>query len=327
MKNQNGSSRVDTVLKMMLIAFVSLLAFSSGVWFGKSLSDSDHKLKALESDFSSASHTAQMDSKREEGQEDPLAEEEVASISEKFVTDQRDELNGENKSETKTEAKADVKTEKTNVAAVAPATKEASKKEARTVASEPTTSGKAAATSKNHTHDSADSNHSTATAKNETTQSLKPDLSAAHEAAERVARNIEPSETTKPTARPAEHSAVTVATNSATPNAKDAKNAKPTRSERAPSSAGLPKTVGTAGEVEFTVQIAAFPTADLAKSRADELVKKGFPAFPVEATVNGRTWFRVSVGSFKTMKEAAGYRVQLLKQAELSEAIVQRIQR
>ena len=54
---------------------------------------------------------------------------------------------------------------------------------------------------------------------------------------------------------------------------------------------------------------------------------KGFPAFPVEATIGGKTWYRVSVGSFKTQKEAITYRAQLLKQASLPSAIVQKIQR
>jgi cell division protein FtsN len=79
--------------------------------------------------------------------------------------------------------------------------------------------------------------------------------------------------------------------------------------------------------VEFTVQVASYPTAEAAKSHANELVKKGFPAFPVEAVVNGRSWYRVSVGSFKSQKEATAYRTTLLKQADLQSAIVQKISR
>ena len=126
----------------------------------------------------------------------------------------------------------------------------------------------------------------------------KPDLSAAHKAAERVANN-------------------------ASPVSDKAEVAKV--ESRVPSS--LPKTVGSNGSVEFTVQVASYPTSDAAKSYANDLVKKGFPAFPVEATINGKTWYRVSVGSFKTMKEATTFRAQLLKQADLQNAIVQKITR
>ena len=77
--NQSGSSRMDTVLKMLLIAFISLLAFSSGVYFGKQMSDSDYQLKALESDFSTHAKTA--DAKGAEvAPEDAIADEEVAAI-------------------------------------------------------------------------------------------------------------------------------------------------------------------------------------------------------------------------------------------------------
>ena len=75
-KNELGSSRMDTVLKMLLIAFVSLLAFSSGVYFGKQMSDSDHQLKALESDFSSQKYAAATD--EAQGTDEQIEEEEVA---------------------------------------------------------------------------------------------------------------------------------------------------------------------------------------------------------------------------------------------------------
>ena len=62
MLGQNGSSRLDTVLKMLLIAFVSLLAFSSGVYFGKEMSDSEYQLKALEKDFNDNEKVAKEES-------------------------------------------------------------------------------------------------------------------------------------------------------------------------------------------------------------------------------------------------------------------------
>lgn len=247
MKNESGSSRMDTVLKMLMIAFISLLAFSSGVYFGKQLSDSDYQLKALESDFNhkgyakmsdsnDADFGADMDTKTELAQgyhgeaqaEEAINQEEIAALSEQFVNTEKAEI-------VKNEAEA-----------------------------------KPAPT--------------------------KPDLSAASKAAMRVAQNAAPTEP-----------------------------APPKEPSRIPSS--LPKTVGTSQDVEFTVQVASYPTSKAAQEHADELVKKGFPAFPVQANVQGKTWYRVSVGTFKTQKEAMAYRAQLLKETSLPSAIVQKIRR
>ena len=242
-KTEQSSSKMDTVLKMLLIAFVSLLAFSSGVYFGKQMSDSDHQLKALESDFNTSTAVAAGANAEGKAADDQMGDEEVAALSEKYMNAEKDSAK-------------------------------------REVASEKATA---------HEEHAASAEHGAA---------AKPDLSAAHKAAERVANN-------------------------ASPVSDKPEVAKPT--SRVPTS--LPKTVGTNGSVEFTVQVASYPTSDAAKSYANDLVKKGFPAFPVEASINGKTWFRVSVGSFKTMKDATTYRAQLLKQADLQNAIVQRITR
>lgn len=265
MTDQVGSSRVDTVLKMLLIAFISLLAFSSGVYFGKQMSDSDYQLKALEGDFNHKTGKVAKSKAPEthEHEDDVLADDEVTALSEKYVSNEKDAFD-----ETSERATHGEKGEK----------KDEVRKVASTDVSQEEPHGRAATPTATHG---------------------KPDLSAAHTAANRIASNATPMETS---------------------------SKQPSQPEnRAPNS--LPKTVGASSEVEFTVQVASYPTAEAAKEHANDLVKKGFPAFPVEATVNGRTWFRVSVGSFKTMKEATSYRGQLLRQAELQSAIVQRIQR
>jgi len=267
MTDQVGSSRVDTVLKMLLIAFISLLAFSSGVYFGKQMSDSDYQLKALEGDFNhktaKVAKSKDPEAHESEHEDEVLADDEVTALSEKYVNSEKDAFN-----ETSEKTAHGEKSEK----------KEDVRKIASTDADQGESRGRAAEHAPTHG---------------------KPDLSAAHTAANRIANNTTPTETS---------------------------SKQPSQPEnRAPNS--LPKTVGASSEVEFTVQVASYPTAEAAKEHANDLVKKGFPAFPVEATVNGRTWFRVSVGSFKTMKEATSYRGQLLRQAELQSAIVQRIQR
>lgn len=279
--NQVGNSRVDTVLKLLLATFIALFAFSSGVYFGKQMSDSDYKLKALESDFNHSSKVAGHAAKELDVQpEEAVVDEEVATLSDKFVNAERDDL-AELDNEGATEEKGGHGKEETRKVASA----ESHGDEHAAPAHEEVASGH------------GEGGHQAAAAHGEAANHGKPDLSAAHRAAERIANNSAPVEAHE-----------TVVHESRKPSA-------------------LPKTVGTSGAIEFTVQVASYPTAAAAKEHANELVKKGFPAFPVEATVNGRTWYRVSVGSFKTMRDATQFRAQLLKQADLKSAIVQRIQR
>lgn len=287
-KTEQGSSRMDTVLKMLLIAFVSLLAFSSGVYFGKQMSDSDHQLKALESDFNQPATFAAENGDGEEA----VSEKEVASLSDKYVNAEKEA--GERTVASTDEHAAPAKAE----APAAHGEKAVAKHEEKTAKHEEAAEEHEAKAPAHETsaHEAPKATGHAAAAPT----TGKPDLSAAHRAAERVANNAAPVSETK-----AETKAVP--------------------ESRVPTS--LPKTVGANNVVEFTVQVASYPTAGAAKEHADALVKKGFAAFPVEATINGRTWYRVSVGSFKTMKDATTYRAQLLKQADVQNAIVQKITR
>ena len=265
--NEHGGSSWDLVLKVLSITLVSLLAFSSGIWFGKKLSDSDYQRQALEGDFdrevqkssdSLATYKAAED-------DDVLTDEEVAAATDKAMEASRKAASAD-----PAEAKAD-----------------------QVAAHSATTSTQQASA----TAVAAGGTATRAVASNSPSAS-KPDLSAAHQAATRVANNAAP-------------------TNPAVEQAKT--------ESRVPSS--LPKTVGASADVEFTVQVASYPTAEAAKEHVEAMVKKGFPAFPVEAKINGKTWYRVSVGSFKSFNEASKFRAQLLKQADLPSAIVQKIAR
>lgn len=89
---------------------------------------------------------------------------------------------------------------------------------------------------------------------------------------------------------------------------------------------GLPKILEKAVS-EYTVQVASYPTMAEAQKHADELAEKGFPAYPVKATVTGTTWYRVSIGSFKNRKAAMDYRTDLLKQNVVKDPLVQQITR
>jgi cell division septation protein DedD len=117
MLSQRGGSKADTVVKLVLIFFISLLSFSVGTFVGKQVSDSDYKRASLEEDYKSfrqVSHT-------EEGKDDPtkkLSNEELTSLTEEFVTTEKEVL-AASKAESVEEEKAEelgtpVKAEKAN---------------------------------------------------------------------------------------------------------------------------------------------------------------------------------------------------------------------
>ena len=298
MSNQKGSSRLDAALKMLLIAFISLLAFSSGVYFGKQFAETDYQLKALESDFKEQSKMAEGapdGAKGEERPSDALVDEDVATASEKLMKEAR-----------------------ANDGAAHEA-----KKESRTVASEKPEAGAHDAEAK-----SRDAKEQTVT-KEIGSRGDKREMAEPKEAKEpsretkrAIARHEREHESKKSNEAP---SAVSKAAE------RVAKDAPPTEAPKAKvekkESGGLPSSIGSPKDGEFTVQVASYPEPAEAKSHAAELIKKGYPAYPVEATVKGKTWYRVSVGSFRTMKEAGVYRAQLMKQADLRSAIVQKIER
>lgn len=76
---------------------------------------------------------------------------------------------------------------------------------------------------------------------------------------------------------------------------------------------------------KFTVQIASYATEKEAEVHAKDLKDKGFSAFYIPADVNKQTWYRVSVGLFSNQKSAATFRKQLMREAKIETAIIQKI--
>src|SRR3954466_14030514 len=93
MLNQNGGSRTDTLIKLVLVFFLSLLSFSVGTFVGKQFSDSQHKIAELESSDGSERNTASIPpdaAKVEPGQ--AISEEEISKLSDEFV--KKEKLDG-----------------------------------------------------------------------------------------------------------------------------------------------------------------------------------------------------------------------------------------
>lgn len=83
MLSQKGGARTDTVVKLVLIFFVSLLSFSVGTFVGKQVSDSDYKRLALEDEYKSNGH--EVADGEAHGEAAAVSEEEVAHLTDEFV--------------------------------------------------------------------------------------------------------------------------------------------------------------------------------------------------------------------------------------------------
>ncbi len=95
----------------------------------------------------------------------------------------------------------------------------------------------------------------------------------------------------------------------------------PSEDNRAPTSVNKQAKMN----LDYTVQVASYPSLTDAETMSTSLVKKGFPAFPIKVSIKGQDWYLVSVGSFKTKKEAMDYQTNLKKQGVVKDAVVQKL--
>jgi cell division protein FtsN len=79
--------------------------------------------------------------------------------------------------------------------------------------------------------------------------------------------------------------------------------------------------------LEYTVQVASYPEFKDAEKMAADLHKKGYPAFIFKAEIKGQTWHRVSIGGYRTKKEAMNMQGEMVKQGIVKDAVVQKIKR
>ncbi len=87
MLGQNGGSRTDTLIKLVLIFFISLLSFSVGTFVGKQFSDSQHKMASLESEYDGGNReTASVPSDALEVKPDEaLTDQDIQKIADEFT--------------------------------------------------------------------------------------------------------------------------------------------------------------------------------------------------------------------------------------------------
>jgi hypothetical protein len=87
MRNQKGGSRTDTLIKLVLIFFISLLSFSVGTFVGKNFSDSKYKQAQLEGEFDGGGReTASIPNNNLEVKpEEALTEKDIDQIANEFT--------------------------------------------------------------------------------------------------------------------------------------------------------------------------------------------------------------------------------------------------
>lgn len=83
--SERGGSKADTLVKLVLVFFISLLSFSVGTFVGKQVSDSDHRRMALEGEY--GRKVASEDSHEESS--DKITEKEIESLTEEFVNKEK----------------------------------------------------------------------------------------------------------------------------------------------------------------------------------------------------------------------------------------------
>lgn len=89
MSAQKGSSKADTLVKVVLVFFISLLSFSVGTYVGKQVSDSDHRRMALEGEFKGERSVASAGEHSDEHADEKITEQEVESLTEEFVNKEK----------------------------------------------------------------------------------------------------------------------------------------------------------------------------------------------------------------------------------------------
>lgn len=87
MAKDSGSSRTDTIVKVMLVFFISLLSFSVGTFVGKQVSDSDHRRMALESEMKDGRDVASQET--EAANNSKVSEKDVDNLAEEFVNKEK----------------------------------------------------------------------------------------------------------------------------------------------------------------------------------------------------------------------------------------------
>lgn len=105
------TGKTDVVVKLALVFFISLLSFAIGTFVGKKYSDNVHKTASLETGHKAESNTeVASEHKTDAKASQNLSDEEIAKLTEEFVSDDAEQVQGGHEQKT---ADAHGNTEKT----------------------------------------------------------------------------------------------------------------------------------------------------------------------------------------------------------------------
>jgi septal ring-binding cell division protein DamX len=84
--------------------------------------------------------------------------------------------------------------------------------------------------------------------------------------------------------------------------------------------------VAKVGGKSYTLQVGAFPSEELAKTKMTALSLKDQEAYIQSATVNGKQWFRVNVGKFTTKRSAEEFQKSFGEQNKGTDSLIRNVE-
>jgi septal ring-binding cell division protein DamX len=296
------SSNTDTIVKIFLVFFISLLSFSIGTFVGKKFSDNQHKLSTMEPTKGADEKTAIATGATEHAtQEETLSDDQVAALANEFVDDESQSANKVEHGEANSHETAKAKNE----------------------ANSHNTEKNREETDSGHMESSSHSEPKTAKAEKHAPPSHAPAAVDAEPAQETAKHEPVKGKTeTKQTARSEE---VKQPTHADKADKVDRADKEEKTEELAKIPSNVAKEKAATGTSKFTIQIASYPSESEAQKKADELKKLNFEAFYTPATIKGQTWFRVNVGTYATSKEAQEHKTELIEKIHSTSAIIQQL--
>lgn len=291
---KNKGSKLEMVVKVLMMFVISLLSFSIGAYVGKKFSDSQHKLAKLEhGDGGSHSSNRGVASTHDKASSNhDLSEDEVAKMAEEFLKDEGSK-GGSHHKEGELEKPIDHQAGASETNHHTPNGNDGH--------SAYPPAGEESSHSNNHAGHAAD--------KAQSSHSREVNIGSPNQA--------QTGHAAVPSHDPLKDAAQGLVKGKALPMPEVAKE------PRVPTS--LPKLVAQSPDNKFTVQVGSYASEQEAQKRAVDLKTKGFAAFYSPAIVNGQNWYRVNVGLFTTQNEAMALKSELAQKAQVNESFVQKI--
>ena len=297
LNNNRGASKVDTLIKLVLIFFISLFSFAVGTFLGKKFSDKQHRIAQIEREYGKSSEERSVASISPHSTDikpkTALSEADINSISEEFSQAETDEMK-----KVIAEAEAEIAEQTGEANAHDPNVANAHNTHAAEPANPHHTEKNihAKAVAQTQKHAQVDTHHNNAHAETSNTKHDSTRAVANTDAVAKVAQRVAQGQIPVPVEKKVP---------SRIPNT-------------------LPPKVSSS-VAQFTVQIASYQSEAEAAAHAESLVNKGHKAFHFQAKVNSQIWYRVGIGTYVSQSIANDSLRALLKTQEIKSGFVTKV--